>query len=120
LGIGAGAHAKISTSKGVLRQWKQRLPAKYLETAATEKVRGGESLVEIADLPFEFMLNSLRLQQPMTWQLFEQRAGVSKDLLLPKLNLAVEKGFIDFDDERLTVTELGQRFQNDLLVLFMP
>ncbi|MFT5062676.1 MAG: putative oxygen-independent coproporphyrinogen III oxidase [Gammaproteobacteria bacterium] len=120
LGIGAGAHAKISTSKGVLRQWKQRLPAKYLETAATEKVRGGESFVEIADLPFEFMLNSLRLQQPMTWQLFEQRAGVSKDLLLPKLNLAVEKGFIDFDDERLTVTELGQRFQNDLLVLFMP
>jgi oxygen-independent coproporphyrinogen-3 oxidase len=119
LGIGAGAHAKLSTDKGVLRQWKQRLPAKYLETAATEKVRGGESLVALADLPFEFMLNSLRLQQPMAWQLFEQRAGVSKDLLLPKLKLAAEKGFIEYDDERLTVTELGQRFQNDLLVLFM-
>lgn len=119
LGIGAGAHAKISTENGVLRQWKQRLPAKYLETAATPAVRGGESLVELSDLPFEFMLNSLRLQQPMSWALFEQRAGVSKALLLPKLKLAEERGFIQCDDQSLVVTELGQRFQNDLLLLFM-
>lgn len=119
LGIGAGAHAKLSTAHGVLRQWKQRLPAKYIETADTPLVRGGESLVELEDLPFEFMLNSLRLQQPMTWALFEQRAGVSKQVLQPKLLVAEEKGFIRYDAEKLEVTELGQRFQNDLLLLFM-
>jgi putative oxygen-independent coproporphyrinogen III oxidase len=119
LGIGAGAHGKLTSEDGkqIYRTRKHRQPADYLNPdksflAARDKV-GAD------DLLFEFMLNATRLQQPIMRALFTNRTGLSFDRLLPGLLTAQNKGLITLDDHCWQITPLGRRFTNDLQGLFL-
>ena len=119
LGIGAGAHAKLSAPDGtLLRSWKTRLPKDYLDP--TKPFQAGEKRLEPADLPFEFMMNALRLVDgvPAAW--YPQRTGQSLASLAPALAAAWRDGLLVDDPERLQPTARGQLFLNDLLQSFLP
>lgn len=119
LGIGAGAHAKLSAPDGtLLRTWKTRLPRDYLDPAKAFQA-GAKPLVP-ADLPFDFMMNALRLVDgvPAAW--YPQRTGQSLDSLAPALAAARRAGLLAEDEERLRPTARGQLFLNDLLQSFLP
>lgn len=119
LGIGAGAHAKLSAPDGtLLRTWKTRLPKDYLDPA--KAFQAGAKALAPADLPFDFMMNALRLVDgvPAAW--YPQRTGQSLDSLAPALAAARRAGLLAEDEERLRPTARGQLFLNDLLQSFLP
>lgn len=119
LGIGAGAHAKLSAPDGtLLRTWKTRLPKDYLDPA--KAFQAGAKPLEPADLPFDFMMNALRLVDgvPAAW--YPQRTGQSLDSLAPALAAARRAGLLAEDEQRLRPTARGQLFLNDLLQSFLP
>lgn len=119
LGIGAGAHAKLSAPNAtLLRTWKTRLPKDYLDPA--KAFQAGAKQLEPVDLPFDFMMNALRLVDgvPAAW--YPQRTGQSLDSLAPALAAARRAGLLAEDEERLRPTARGQLFLNDLLQSFLP
>ena len=119
LGIGAGAHAKLSAPDGtLLRTWKTRLPKDYLDP--DKAFQAGAKALAPADLPFDFMMNALRLVDgvPAAW--YPQRTGQSLDSLAPALAAARRAGLLAEDEERLRPTARGQLFLNDLLQSFLP
>lgn len=119
LGIGAGAHAKLSAPDGtLLRTWKTRLPKDYLDPA--KAFQAGAKALAPADLPFDFMMNALRLVDgvPAAW--YPQRTGQSLDSLAPALSAARQAGLLAEDAQRLRPTARGQLFLNDLLQSFLP
>lgn len=119
LGIGAGAHAKLSAPDGTLqRTWKTRLPKDYLDPA--KAFQAGAKPLAPADLPFDFMMNALRLVDgvPAAW--YPQRTGQSLDSLAPALAAARRAGLLAEDEQRLRPTARGQLFLNDLLQSFLP
>lgn len=119
LGIGAGAHAKLSSPEGrILRTWKTRLPKDYLNPA--KAFQAGERVLEAADLPFEFMMNALRLVNGVPAELFEQRTGLSLQAIAEACREARAQGLLAEDEERLRPSERGQLFLNDLLQQFLP
>lgn len=118
LGIGAGAHGKITTSEGVHRTRKHRQPKDYLNNekpflAELETVYGEELL-------FEFMLNTSRLEQPIPLNLFSEATGLDISFLIPKLKMAQSKNLIELTGSHWQVTPLGRRFTNNLQSLFLP
>ncbi|CAM2853990.1 radical SAM family heme chaperone HemW [Legionella worsleiensis] len=118
LGIGAGAHGKITTINAIKRTRKHRQPKDYLNQdkpclAHIEEVTGD-------DLLFEFMLNTTRLEQPIPLELFSQTTGLNINTLLPKLKIAQEKKLIILTDDHWQVSPLGRRFTNNLQALFLP
>ncbi|WP_367608209.1 radical SAM family heme chaperone HemW [Legionella sp. W05-934-2] len=119
-GIGAGAHGKLTSLDGttIVRTQKKRQPNDYLK-AAVETLAQSHSL-EQADILFEFMLNTSRLQQPIPLALFAERTGLEISLLKEGLDSASSKGLIHFQDDHWQITELGRRFTNDLQSLFLP
>ena len=119
LGIGAGAHAKLTQSDGrILRLTRQRHPQRYLEDAAGRVSSRRELGRE--ELPIEFMLNALRLNAGVPSELFTQRTGLALSLIAPQLEQARERGLLEADPARLQPSELGRRFLNDLLAIFEP
>lgn len=120
LGIGAGAHGKISDADGVTRLWKQRQPQAYMQGAGTPAAIGGEQRVSPADIAFEFMLNALRLTDGIEWQCFANHAGLDPAILTTTCESAIAKGLLDADAKVLRPTSLGRRFLNDLVALFLP
>ncbi|WP_089390960.1 radical SAM family heme chaperone HemW [Pseudomonas delhiensis] len=119
LGLGAGAHAKLSSPQGrILRTWKTRLPKDYLNPA--KAFQAGERELVAADLPFEFMMNALRLVDGVPVELFEQRTGLPLQAIAEACREARAQGLLAEDDERLRPTERGQLFLNDLLQQFLP
>ncbi|HEV7490272.1 MAG TPA: radical SAM family heme chaperone HemW [Rhodanobacteraceae bacterium] len=121
LGIGAGAHGKISdaASGTVTRTTKVKLPRGYLERAVRADSFGSFDPVAPAQLPFEFMLNALRLNEGTSISEFEERTGVSRDALAGPLAGARERDWIEPDSRLLRPTESGRRFLNDLIGLFL-
>ena len=121
LGIGAGAHGKISdaSNASVTRTAKVKLPRSYLERAARGDSFGSTEPVATAQLPFEFMLNALRLNEGIAITEFEQRTGMTRDALAIPLALARERGWIEAGESRLQPTDSGRRFLNDLIELFI-
>jgi putative oxygen-independent coproporphyrinogen III oxidase len=120
LGVGPGAHSKISFPHRIVRQVRYRQPASYLARA-----RAGEFLaehVEVSrqDLPFEFMLNALRLSAGVPATLFAERTGLPASAVEAALRRAEERGLIDRSHLTLRPTELGRRFLTDLQSLFLP
>jgi oxygen-independent coproporphyrinogen-3 oxidase len=120
LGIGAGAHSKISFPDRVTRSARWKQPKEYLE-----RVREGRPLQETRevgreDLVFEFMMNALRLTEGFPVTLLAERTGVQIALAERPLREAEAKGLIVRTHERIAPTELGRRFLNDLLQLFLP
>ncbi|WP_413625305.1 radical SAM family heme chaperone HemW [Luteibacter sp. Lutesp34] len=119
LGIGAGAHGKISDAQGVRRRWKTRLPAAYLASAGQPARIGGDSTVAAADLPFEYMLNALRLIDGVPVADFQERTGLPREAIASSLAECVARGWLLDDPALLKTTPLGQRFLNDVIEAFM-
>ena len=121
LGIGAGAHGKVTLADGtVRRRWKVRTPRGYLEHAATPRRIGGDDAIAPEQLPFEFMLNALRLNAGFAMADFSARTGLSESAIAHTLTDAQARGWIARTGERVQATELGQRFLNDAIAAFLP
>jgi len=120
LGIGAGAHGKITLGgeNRVLRRVRQRQPRAYLEQSGHSRI-SSEVELDQADLCFEFMLNTLRLKHGFDTRLFHDNTGLSLNILLPTLKLACDKGLLEFNGKRITPTKLGFCHLNDLQELFL-
>jgi len=120
LGIGAGAHAKISFADRITREVRARTPAEYMRRVAlgTQIVESREATA--AELPFEFMMNALRLTEGVPVALFAARTGLALEAVRGPLAAAEAKGLVERDAMHLRPTPLGQRFLNDLLQLFLP
>ncbi len=120
LGIGAGAHGKITLAgeNRVIRRVRQRQPRAYLEDDGHGSITS-ETTLDEDDLLFEFMLNALRLKQGFPSRLFRDNTGLSLNSLLPGLELARDKGLVVFDNEKITPTALGFCHLNDLQTLFL-
>jgi oxygen-independent coproporphyrinogen-3 oxidase len=120
-GIGAGAHGKLTlgATQQVQRRWKIRHPNLYLEKAGTQDAIAGDEFLSEARLPFDFMLNALRLNDGVSMHLFETRTGLPRSAIAPQLAKARENGWLEADDDWLRPTELGRRFTNDVIGLFL-
>jgi putative oxygen-independent coproporphyrinogen III oxidase len=119
LGIGAGAHGKISDAGGVRRRWKTRLPAAYLATGGQPARIGGDGYVSTDDLPFEYMLNALRLIDGVPMADFSERTGLPAATIAQGLATGIARGWLVADPAALRTTALGQRFLNDVIEAFM-
>lgn len=119
LGIGAGAHSKLSFPHRIIRQVRYKQPQKYMEKSLL-----GAAVEESIDIPpneigFEFMLNSLRLSQGFAVNLFNERTGLLLNSLEKPLLIAEQRGLIERDHQAIRPTVLGRRFLNDLQQLFL-
>jgi oxygen-independent coproporphyrinogen-3 oxidase len=120
LGIGAGAHSKLSFPDRVVRELRWKQPQRYLEQVARGAPLQEQASVARRDLPFEFMLNALRLTQGVPASLFAERTGLSLSAAAQPIAEAVRRGLLDADPALLRPTALGRRFLNDLQALFLP
>ncbi|MFS8137353.1 MAG: radical SAM family heme chaperone HemW [Thermomonas sp.] len=121
LGIGAGAHGKLTlgASQQVLRRWKVKSPGRYLASAGTPAAIGGDDNLDERRLPFDFMLNALRLNDGVPLSMFEARTGLPRTAIADTVALAQDRGLLEAGDEWLRPTELGRRFANDVIGLFL-
>jgi oxygen-independent coproporphyrinogen-3 oxidase len=119
LGIGAGAHSKLSFPDRVLRQLRYKQPRQYLEQAARGAPLQEETEVSRNDLAFEFMLNALRLTEGVPAATFAERTGLPLAVAGSALEIAVRKGLLDPDPSVIKPTPLGRRFLDDLQALFL-
>ncbi len=119
LGIGAGAHSKISFKNNILRESRTRQPKAYLAQSAAGAVIPESRDIRTAELPGEFMMNALRLNQGFELALFPARTGLELTRILPTLDQAETRGLLTRDHQRATPTLLGRRFLNDLMQLFL-
>ncbi len=120
LGIGAGAHSKLSFHDRIVREVRFKQPREYLARAAAGDAVQERHPVERRDLGFEFMLNALRLTRGFDVALFTERTGLQVAAVDRPLAAAEKKGLIERDHVRIRPTALGRRFLNDLLQLFLP
>lgn len=119
LGIGAGAHAKLSSPEGrIQRTWKTRLPKDYLDPA--KAFQAGARELGADELPFEFLMNALRLTDGVPAGLYPQRTGLPLADLAASRREAEAQGLLQTDPARLAATPKGQLFLNDLLQRFLP
>jgi oxygen-independent coproporphyrinogen-3 oxidase len=119
LGIGAGAHGKISFPDRIERCMRHKQPAAYLKAVAEGQPNQTLHTIERADLPFEFMMNLLRLTEGFESRLFAERTGLTLHRIEPQLKEAEARGLIERSLTHIRPTALGQRFLNDLLTLFL-
>jgi putative oxygen-independent coproporphyrinogen III oxidase len=119
LGIGAGAHSKLSFAHRVVRQVRFRDPARYMEQALAGKALAQDEDVARADLPFEYMLNALRLRHGFGLRDFTERTGLAITAIAAGLQEAERKGLIERDFARVRPTERGFDFLSDLQALFL-
>ncbi|MBD8614388.1 radical SAM family heme chaperone HemW [Pseudomonas putida] len=118
IGIGAGAHGKLSHPDGrIVRTWKTRLPKDYLNPA--KQFKAGEKSLAADELPFEFLMNALRLTQGVDAELFAKRTGLPLQSLAAARAEAEQKGLLQVEPTRLVATARGQLFLNDLLQYFL-
>jgi len=120
LGIGAGAHSKLSFPERILRQVRYKQPQQYLEQMARGEPLLEEREVTRAEIGFEFMLNALRLADGVPVALFAERTGFPLAIVGKELDAAERRGLIVRDHERIGPTPLGRRFLNDLQTMFLP
>jgi oxygen-independent coproporphyrinogen-3 oxidase len=121
LGIGAGAHGKLTlgSEQAVLRRWKPKHPTTYLAHAGTPAGIGGDERIEPDRRPFEYMLNALRLVDGFGLAEFEARTGLLARSIEPQLQAAAARGWLEIHGDRVRPTELGRRFTNDVVALFL-
>ncbi len=119
LGIGAGAHSKLSFAHRVVRQVRFREPRLYMDKALAGTAVTQETEVSRVDLPFEFMLNALRLREGFKLQDFVEKTGLPFTAIQQGLDEAERKGLIERDFVRVKPTERGFDFLNDLHSLFL-
>ncbi|HZY19988.1 MAG TPA: radical SAM family heme chaperone HemW [Ramlibacter sp.] len=120
LGIGAGAHSKLSFAHRVVRQIRYREPRLYMDNALAGQAVAQDEEVARAQLPFEFMLNALRLRQGFTLQSFFERTGLPLSAIEPQLAEAERRGLLVREAGWVRPTERGFDFLSDLQELFLP
>jgi oxygen-independent coproporphyrinogen-3 oxidase len=125
LGIGAGAHSKISFRDKILRQVRNRQPKEYVEKTRASTMDAGPALLEQHevgrnDRSFEFMMNALRLTQGFAIETFLERTGLPLTSIQRQLHEAEQRVLITRDFQHVAPTLLGRRFLNDLLQIFLP
>ena len=120
LGIGAGAHSKLSFAGKIVRQMRYKQPKEYLDKtqAALSPIQTHHELTP-ADRGFEFMMNALRLGSGFETALFQERTGLPISVLQKQLDEAESRGLLVHDTFRIKLTILGKRFLNDLLQIFL-
>ena len=116
LGLGAGAHGKLSFADRVTRHERAKQPREYLAGDAAAENR----VIPPAELPFEFMLNALRLVEGFPAELFAARCGLPLSSIESRLKAAEQKNLLERSAQRVRPTALGRRFLNDLVELFLP
>jgi putative oxygen-independent coproporphyrinogen III oxidase len=121
LGIGAGAHSKLSFAHRVIRQVRTREPLAYMTAAMQGNCVTVDDDIKHKELPFEFMLNALRLKDGVSLDYFLERTGLSANAIKNGLQAARDKGLMSADDpKKLQATERGFDFLSDLQELFLP
>jgi oxygen-independent coproporphyrinogen-3 oxidase len=120
LGIGAGAHGKLSFAHRVVRQVRTREPRLYMERALAGDAVAQEEDVKRADLPFEYLLNALRLRQGFALAEFSERTGLAITAIARQLEEAERRGWVTRDLQRVQPTPRGFDFLSDLQGLFLP
>ena len=133
LGIGAGAHSKLSFHDRILRRMRIKHPQQYMAAVNSLPPEGGglergwrspfiaeERKLARQDMPFEFMMNALRLTGGVDAGLFEERTGLPLIVCAEAFKQAQAKGLLEQDISRLKPTVQGQHFLNDLLEIFLP
>jgi putative oxygen-independent coproporphyrinogen III oxidase len=120
LGIGAGAHSKLSFRERIVREMRYKHPSTYLQNVAAGNAVQENHTIGAADLPFEFMMNALRLTDGVPLALFPERTGLPINVVSKVLAKAEAKQLMTRDQQRLAPTQTGQRFLNDLLEMFLP
>ena len=119
LGIGAGAHSKLSYHDKITRETRHKSPKAFMEAAEAGKAVDNTWTIERADLGFEFMMNALRLTGGFETKLFQERTGLTLDLVSMRLAEASQKGLITQNHQLIQPTLLGQRYLNNLLEIFL-
>ena len=119
LGIGAGAHSKLSLPDRVFRQVRWKQPKQYLDQVGRGMPLQEETTVTRDDIGFEFMLNALRLTDGVTAASFAERTGYPLAIVERELDVAVRRGLVDAHPATIRPTALGRRFLNDLQALFL-
>ncbi len=120
LGIGAGAHSKLSFAHRIQRQVRFRDPKRYMTQALAGQSLAQDVEVSRSDLPFEFMLNALRLKDGFGLTQFTERTGLPLSSIQAALEMAERKGLLERDFSRVRATVRGFDFLNDLQALFLP
>jgi len=119
IGLGAGAHGKLSFRDRIVREVRERKPLTYLKAALEGDALHESREVAEAELPFEFMLNALRLVEGFPAALFTERTGLPLAVVEPQLREAQAAGLLEREGGRIAPSEKGQRFLNDLLEDFL-
>ncbi len=121
IGIGAGAHGKLTDERGLVRRTRRpRDPGRYLAAVSGPPQAAEERVLAETDLLFEFMLNALRLKSGFTFALFEARTGLPASRLAKRVAAAEARGLLAVEGESVRATPLGWRFLNDLVAIFLP
>ncbi|QDC79652.1 radical SAM family heme chaperone HemW [Candidatus Methylopumilus universalis] len=119
LGIGAGAHSKLTFHDKMIRESRYKNPKQYMEHIKTQNMIESETIIYENDLAFEFMMNHLRLIDGFSIQSFEEKTGLNISSINKELKIAIDRKLITMDHEKIKPTLLGQRFLNDLLSIFL-
>ncbi len=118
IGIGAGAHGKLTVADGrITRTRKTRLPKDYL--ASGGKCDRHSEIISLSNLPFEFMMNALRLNDGFRKSLFAERTGLPWQIVAPRVEQLIARGLLEDAEESIAPTPMGQRFLNDVLSEFL-
>ncbi len=115
IGIGAGAHGKLTDpdTDTIVRRWKTRLPAHYMDRH--DDFSAGERQLMPEERPLEFLMNALRLNRGFTPSLFESRTGLTFDTVAARLQKQCDRGLLAYGDGHYRTTALGRQFLNDVL-----
>jgi putative oxygen-independent coproporphyrinogen III oxidase len=119
LGIGAGAHSKLSYHDKITRETRHKSPKAFMENAENGNAVDNTWTIERADLGFEFMMNALRLTGGFETKLFQERTGMPWNAVSARLAAASTKGLLTQNGNLIQPTLLGQRYLNDLLSMFL-
>ena len=119
LGVGAGAHSKITTSNSVTRLVKHKQPKRYMEAVAIGDSVSSNQIVTSESLPFEFFMNALRLNGGVPRSLFEKRTALPIDIVESQLVALERRGLMNVSEGFIRTTPLGMRFLNEVLQEFL-
>ena len=118
IGIGAGAHGKLSTAAGIYRNWKTRAPRDYLAARQGGRFRAGQREILATDLALEFMMNALRLVDGVPAALYEQRTGQQLAAVAAPIEQLRARGLVRPEPDRLAATAVGLRYLDSVLAEF--
>ena len=119
LGVGAGAHGKLTRDGRITRTARHRSPARFMAAATSGARIAEERVIETPELPFEFCLNALRLVDGFDSETFQERTALPRSVIESACAEALERGLLEQTGQRWAPTPLGRRFLNDLQALFL-